>query len=224
MVVGRGSAINRPPLTGFLTLGARWRWYESTKARRCASISSSEPSPPKIWVMTRASARCKEALRALQPFQRFGSECPDASHARQANMQLPRSNPSGVVQQSPGLARRQPWVIARQCPSTPTGLRPGGRKTARLRPPPATTPLGLGAAPSPPPRVVPSVQPWALLHNRVAVEATRAGLGLKSRKLSSRASHRHSIPIWSPGNLSLTRMRRVGIETAGTAGRIHAPR
>ena len=58
-------------------------------------------------------------------------------------MKPPRSNPNGVVQQSPGLARRQPWVIARQCPSTPTGLRPGGRKTSRLRSLLATTPLGL---------------------------------------------------------------------------------
>jgi len=121
-------------------------------------------------------------------------------------MKPPRSNPNGVVQESPGLARRQPWVIARRCPSTPTGLRPAGRKTGRLRSPPATTPLGLGAPPSPLPRVVPSVQPWALLHNRVAVEATGASLGWESRKISSRASHRRSIPVCSPGNLSLTRM------------------
>jgi hypothetical protein len=94
-----------------------------------------------------------------------------AAQTRQAEMKPPRSNPKGVVQQSPGLARRQPWVIARQGPSTPTGLQPGGRKTSRLRSPPATTPLGLMAPPSPLPRVVPSVQPWALLHNRVAVEA-----------------------------------------------------
>jgi hypothetical protein len=94
---------------------------------------------------------------------------PGGARTRQAGMKPPRSNPEGVAQQSPGLARRQPWVIARQCPSTPTGLRPGGRKTGRLRCPPATTPLGLTAPPSPLPRVVPSVQPWALLHNRVAV-------------------------------------------------------
>jgi hypothetical protein len=83
---------------------------------------------------------------------------------------LPRVNPNGVVKQSPGLAPRQPWVWATRCPSTPTGLRPVDRETGCLRPPLATTPLGLRALPSPPPRVVPSVQPWALLHNRVAVE------------------------------------------------------
>ena len=93
----------------------------------------------------------------------------------QAKMKkAPRPNPNGVVQQSPGLARRQPWVIAWQWPSTPRGLWPGGRKANRVRLPPATTPLGLMASPSPLPRVVPSVQPWALLRNRVAVEAARA--------------------------------------------------
>ena len=32
-------------------------------------------------------------------------------------------------------------------------------------------PVGVDGPPSPLPRVVPLVQPWALLHNRVAVEA-----------------------------------------------------
>ena len=63
--------------------------------------------------------------------------------------------------------------MTRRCPSTPTGLRPGGQKASRLPFPPATTPLGLMAPASPGPRVVPSVQPWALLHNRFAVEAAR---------------------------------------------------
>ena len=35
------------------------------------------------------------------------------------------SNPNGVEHQSPGLAQRQPRVIARRCPPTPTGLWPG---------------------------------------------------------------------------------------------------
>jgi hypothetical protein len=39
---------------------------------------------------------------------------------------------NGVVEQSPGLAQRQPWVIGRRCPSTPPGLRPGGRKLSHL--------------------------------------------------------------------------------------------
>jgi len=104
-------------------------------------------------------------LRAFSALKR------PSAHTRPARMTPARSNPNGVVQQSPGLARRQPWVIARQSPSTPTGLRPGGRKTSSLRSPPAATPLGLRAPPSPLPRVVPAVQPWASLHNRVAVEA-----------------------------------------------------
>ena len=56
-------------------------------------------------------------------------------------------------------------------PINPNGVAAGWPKTSGLRSPPATTPLGLMAPPSPLPRVVPSVQPWALLHNRVAVEA-----------------------------------------------------
>ncbi len=92
-------------------------------------------------------------------------------HTRQAKMKPARSNPNGVVQRSPGLASRQPWVTAQQRPSTPTGLRLGGRKTSRLGPLAATPPWGLMAPLSPLPRVVPSVQPRALLHNRVAVEA-----------------------------------------------------
>ena len=103
------------------------------------------------------------------------------AQSRQAKTKPLRSNPNGVAPQSPGLARRQPWVIARRCSSTPTGLRPGGRKTSRLRCLPATTPLGLRAPPSPLPRVVPSVQPWALFHNRVAVEGAQQ---LSSRPLS----------------------------------------
>jgi len=106
--------------------------------------------------------------RERQRTQRGGA------HTRQAKMKPLRSNPKGVVEQSPGLARHQPWVIARPFPSTPTGLRPSGRKTSRLRSLPATTPLGLIATPSPLPRVVPSVQPWALLHNRVAVKQGRS--------------------------------------------------
>ena len=109
-------------------------------------------------------------------------------------MKPPRSNPNGVVQQSPGLARGQPWVIVRRCPSTPTGLRRGGRKTSRLRSPPATTPLGLMAPPSPLPRVVPSVQPWAWLHNRVAVEATYY---LSSRPLSLTRMSEATTEPWS---------------------------
>jgi hypothetical protein len=106
-------------------------------------------------------------------------------HTRQATMRSARSNPNGVVKQSPGLALRQPWVIAWQCPTTPTGLRPGDRKTSRLRSPPATTPLGLMAPLSPVPRVVPSVQPWALLHNRVAVEAAHSkGFGDSKTRLA----------------------------------------
>jgi hypothetical protein len=99
----------------------------------------------------------------MRPFSR--------GHTRRVKMKPSRSNPNGVVQQSPGLARRQPWVTARQCLSTPTELRRGGRKTSRLRSPPAATPLGLMAPPSPLPRVVLAVQPWAVLHNCVAVEA-----------------------------------------------------
>ena len=60
-VAGRG-AINRSPLAGFVALGAGWRCCQGTKARRCASISSSQPSSPNMWVITRASARCKERL------------------------------------------------------------------------------------------------------------------------------------------------------------------
>jgi hypothetical protein len=127
-----------------------------------------------------------------RPSLHYDGACPK-EHTRQTAMKPSRSNPNGVVQQSPGLARRQPWVIARQCPSTPTGLRPGGRKTSRLRSPPATTPLGLRAPPSPLPRVVPSVQPWAWLRNRVAVEASHC---LCSRPLRrpNRTLKRLSLP------------------------------
>jgi len=116
---------------------------------------------------------------------------PDRSHSRQAKMKLPGSNPNGVVQQSPGLARRQPWVIVSRCLSTPMGLWLGGRQTSC---PLATTPLGLRTPPSTLPRVVPSVQPWALLHNRVAVEAARS---------------------WCSRPSCLTGRRQVGISAAG---------
>jgi hypothetical protein len=49
---GSRSSINRSPLTGFLALGSRRWWYEGTKSSRYASISSSQPSPPNMWVMT----------------------------------------------------------------------------------------------------------------------------------------------------------------------------
>jgi len=96
---------------------------------------------------------------------------PVKGHTRQAERKPPGPNPNAVVQQSPGLARSQPWLVARQGPSTRTRLRPGGGKTGRLRCPPAKTPLGFRALPTALPRVAPSVQPWALLQNRVAVEA-----------------------------------------------------
>ena len=96
---------------------------------------------------------------------------PSLAQARRIKVKPPRSNPKGVVEQSPGLAPRQVWVVAHQCPSTATGLWPGGRKTNRQASPAAATPMGLRAPPPPLPRVVPSVQPWAWLHNRVAVEA-----------------------------------------------------
>ena len=110
-----------------------------------------------------------------------------------------RSNPNGVVPQSPGLARCQPWVIAPQVPSTPTGLRPGSRKARRPRSPPATTPLGLRALPSPLPRVVPSVQPWALLRNRFAVEGSHQ---TKRTRAAGLADYDQISPIMSKYNLS----------------------
>ncbi len=69
------------------------------------------------------------------------------------------------------------------------GLRPGGRKTRPLRYPQAPTPLGLKASPSPLPKVVPSVQPWALLHNRVAVEGARCFLSAFLLLLALPACH-----------------------------------
>jgi hypothetical protein len=110
---------------------------------------------------------CKRVQKGDENAETSGGE----TRTRQDKINPPRSNPNGAVQKSPGLARRQPWAIARRCHSTPTGLRPGGRRTSRVRCPPATTPLGLMAPPSPLPRVGPSVQPWALIRNRVAVEA-----------------------------------------------------
>ena len=187
--------------------------FRRRRGRKLQARAGAEPQS-RAW-----GCRRRAAQRVDVPQCACGS-----AHSRQAKMQLP--NPNGVVEQSPGVARRQPWVIARQCPTTPTGLWPDGRKTARLRPTPYTTPLGLGAAPSPPPRVVPSVQPWALLHNRVAVEAARASLGLKCRKLSSSASQRHSIPVCSPGNLSQTPMRRCrdrGMRVARTSPAAKTP-
>jgi hypothetical protein len=145
----------------------------------------------------------------------------DAAHTRQAKMELSGSNPNGVVQQSPGLAPRRPWVIGRRCPSTPTGLRPSGRKTGRLASPPATTPLGLRRPPSPLPRVVLSVQPWASLSNRVAVETTHASSGRKSGKLSPRVWHRHSIPVWLERDLIGWRCYEHGAPNGAIA---HVPR
>ena len=55
----------------------------------------------------------------------------------------------------------KPRTLSGQAGRTPHASRVGA--------PAATTPLGL-AAPSPLPRVVPAVQPWAMFHNRVAVE------------------------------------------------------
>ena len=60
--------------------------------------------------------------------------------------------------------RPQPQRGCGQAAGTPTRCR---------RCPAATTPLGLRTPTPPIPRVVPAVQPWALLHNRVAVEAVR---------------------------------------------------
>jgi hypothetical protein len=144
------------------------------------SWASEWPSVPSgLWIepggledLIMESGDAPDAAVWLRPPESARIDLRAASRqARQTKMKPSDSNPNGVVRQSPGLARRQPWVTARQCPSTPTGLRPGGRKTGRLRPLAATTTLGLVASPSPLPRVVPSVQPWALLHNRVAVEA-----------------------------------------------------
>ena len=111
--------------------------------------------------------RALDILRAngLRAYQRR------ATPWRNGQVMPPCSNPKGVVQQSPGLAPRQPWVIGPQCRSTPTGLRPGCRKTTRPRWVQATTPLGLTGPPARLPRVVPPVQPWALFHNRVAAGA-----------------------------------------------------
>ena len=66
-------------------------------------------------------------------------------------------NPKGVV------ARRQ----ENRLPATPSGHNP----------------VGVEAPPSALPRVVPAVQPWALLHNRFAVGAAHATLGWNSREL-----------------------------------------
>jgi len=54
--------------TGFLALGARRRWYESTKPRRFASISSSQPSPPNMWLMTGARS-LRYACQSANPYE-----------------------------------------------------------------------------------------------------------------------------------------------------------
>jgi hypothetical protein len=109
-----------------------------------------------------------------------GPNCRAWRH-RQATAQPSRLNPAGVESQSPGLARRQPWGTARQCPSTPPGLRPGGGKTTRQRTPPTATPSGSTARPSPLGSVPPLVRRMAPLHSRAPAEATRH---LRSRLLS----------------------------------------
>ena len=38
--------------TGFLPFGTPRRWHEISRSKRRASISSSQPSPPNMWVMT----------------------------------------------------------------------------------------------------------------------------------------------------------------------------
>ena len=148
MVAG-GRSVARPPVQ-----------------RRCGSASRKDArARPAPYVQPSGTP-----FRGAGPFWPQTGGHGDA-HSRKAKKQPSRSNPNGVVQQSPGLARRQPWVIARQRPSTPTGLWPRGGKTSRLRSLPAKTPLGLMAPSSPLPRVVPAVQPWAVLRNRVPVGA-----------------------------------------------------
>ena len=126
---------------------------------------------------------------------------------RPASANSRRSNPNGVVPQSPGLARRQPWVIAPQVPSTPTGLRPGSRKASGLRSPPATTPLGLRALPSPLPRVVPSVQPWALFRDRFAVDGNHQ---TKRTRAAALADYDQISAIMSNYHLSRRRRQTLG--------------
>ena len=155
-----------PPRTGWARFGVRWQATCLAVARGLAKRRRERDT---------ALARAAAGVSG-----RPGGRNPASTQSRQVKTRPPRSNPNGVAPQSPGLARRQPWVIARRGCSTPTGLRPGGRKTSRLRCLPATTPFGLTAPPSPPPRLVPSVQRWALFHNRVAVE----GAQLCSRPLS----------------------------------------
>jgi len=149
-------------------------WNRLCDSPTCSQAAkmSHRMNEPRNTRNTRNPEPGRFSFRVFRVFRGYHFGCGFA-HTRRAKMKPPRSNPNGVVQQSPGLARRQPWVTAQRCPSTPTGLRPGGRKTARLRPLAAATPLGLMAPLSPLPRVVPSVQPWALLHNRVAVETPR---------------------------------------------------
>jgi hypothetical protein len=81
---GRAGAINRPPLTGLSQLaggknGGRTPGGHALDSVDFQGISQcmirlTQICSEKIWVMTRASARCKKPPGALQPFQRFGRE------------------------------------------------------------------------------------------------------------------------------------------------------
>jgi len=60
-------SINRSPLRGFWPLKL-CLWSGGTNSGRCASISFSQLSSPKIWVMTSASARWRTGRRPQKPF------------------------------------------------------------------------------------------------------------------------------------------------------------
>jgi hypothetical protein len=101
---GSRSSYKQVTPTGFLAPGARRRWYESPTSKRCASISSSRPSPGKMWVKASPErARPTEATPALAgravpleagfPGRCLGLMCPHAVGVQ--NVQTPVFFPEG---------------------------------------------------------------------------------------------------------------------------------